>query len=690
MFLNNNGFGSGNTNGFSFGGTSTPKESTSTFQSSSLDPFGSSTQNQAAPLTFGTSKNVVSSKNIAFASNNTTATSTNTTTAATSSTSFQSPPVQSQIQHRPQSIPSNNPFMSCTPVTNPPKNTFNNISFATSGNQNNFSSTNQAPTSSFLNPNAPSFQVSSTPTSFASDVNVSLFSTPQNTKNDLKNFIPQFGKSNNVMTSDDNNTKPSEKKQSLSWNEPFANNIVNSEISMDPINTISKNDKEKIIKQPDTEDEIKLSQLNAQIEEKKKRLLERMEEKKRKLLKDQKQPSIHSTSDITALAERNAARFSNNANVSTFIHDLPSDLQSIAQDQQDQQQQQQQQQHHQSQENCNQSTSLIGTCPYMCPNEELLKRQKENDIQLLEMLSNDKSIHPKHWTLRDTTVKRFRRSAADFKLDIPELVRNPKVLEMTCSYLEEWVMERDRQGPDPRYCNNNNTNETTPTPMDVYQFIWDRTRMIRKDFILQNYQANGTVGGKCSATSVRVHERIARWHAMMEHQLSHISEFVHFHSQQNIQELGQTMKTLNLYYDDNLTRSVKEEKEYTNMDKTKDGKTLWHGCTNDQVQGPIPLDYDGTQLNAKSINSRIIGKECKGINNATAEPEMRALYILLTMDNDGGMEVLKYAGALCAENPMVYKSAPVQLALNVYKVNDIIFLFEFFCLLFIAFSYKSF
>ena len=61
-------------------------------------------------------------------------------------------------------------------------------------------------------------------------------------------------------------------------------------------------------------------------------------------------------------------------------------------------------------------------------------------------------------------------------------------------------------------------------------------------------------------------------------------------------------------------------------------------------------------------------KSCTEHNGMT-EPEMRAHYILLTMDNDGGMKVLKYAGALCAENPTVYRSQPVQLALTVYKVR---------------------
>lgn len=97
-----------------------------------------------------------------------------------------------------------------------------------------------------------------------------------------------------------------------------------------------------------------------------------------------------------------------------------------------------------------------------------------------------------------------------------------------------FTKERDRQGPDPRI-----PQGQTPPSLEVYQFIWDRTRMIRKDLTLQNYVGTG---GKCDARAVRCHERIARWHAMCEHQLSHIQDFTTMQSQQNIQELGQTMK----------------------------------------------------------------------------------------------------------------------------------------------------
>ena len=227
------------------------------------------------------------------------------------------------------------------------------------------------------------------------------------------------------------------------------------------------------------------------------------------------------------------------------------------------------------------------------------------------------------------------------------------------AYLEEWVMERDRQGKDPRF------NGSVPPPLDVYQFIWDRTRMVRKDFILQNYIG---ASGKCNATAVRCHERIARWHALCEHQLSHIPDYVKMQSQQNIQELGQTMKTLNQYYDDPESRATLED------DHVPTNTTNLHGCTSHINHGVNPIDYDGSSIindnSTSNTSKRIIGSESK--KNGTAEPEMRGLYILLTLDNDGGMEVLKYAARLSVENKAVFQSRPVQLALEVYKVRNIL------------------
>jgi hypothetical protein len=188
--------------------------------------------------------------------------------------------------------------------------------------------------------------------------------------------------------------------------------------------------------------------------------------------------------------------------------------------------------------------------------------------------------------------------------------------------------------------------------------------MIRKDFILQNYIGTD---GNCDARAVRCHERIARWHAMCEHQLSHITEFVTHQSQQNVAELGQTMKTLNLYYDDANGRSLTEVSEGRLTEYSQ-------GCGSDIVMGKTPVDFDGRTLSntqtTEDVSRRIIGKNgMKSPTHGTAEPEMRGLYILLTMNNEGGMEVLKYSGRLCTQRPEIFYSKPVQLALSIFQAK---------------------
>jgi hypothetical protein len=351
------------------------------------------------------------------------------------------------------------------------------------------------------------------------------------------------------------------------------------------------------------------------------------------------------TTENAALAERNAFRFAPKVNA-TRSH-LPDDLEPISIPSQNEY----------DVMDLQNAKSLVGTCQFMCPDDELKRRENEGDIQLLETIHPD--IHPARWNLRNTAVKRFRRSAADYKLDIPELVRPPDVLERVCGYLEEWVMERDRQGADPRF-----STGVAPTPLEVYQFIWDRTRMVRKDFILQNYVGTG---GKCDARAVRCHERIARWHAMCEHQLSHIPDFVRMQSQQNIAEMGQAMKTLNLFYDDSLGRSTVDVADEAGQETRAQSNN--HGCESNIVMGVPPVDFDGSSLtnDERDVARRIIGN--KSPARGTAEPEMRAIYILLTLENDGGMEVLKYAAKLSSERPEVFNSKPVQLALEIFKVR---------------------
>jgi hypothetical protein len=202
----------------------------------------------------------------------------------------------------------------------------------------------------------------------------------------------------------------------------------------------------------------KLAHLKAKLEEKKRLLKERKELKS----KDVTPPRSRSASpEQSNLAARNAMRFTSKTNDTTQSH-MPTDLRGphakvsnmtspVPQT---------------DRETLSEAVSLVGTCPYMCPDEELIRREVEGDIQMLE-LPRPGELHPQGWSLRNTVVKRFRRSAADYKLDVPEWVRPPDVLENVCGYLEEWVMERDRQANDPRFPNGG-----VPPSLDVYQFVW--------------------------------------------------------------------------------------------------------------------------------------------------------------------------------------------------------------------------
>lgn len=219
------------------------------------------------------------------------------------------------------------------------------------------------------------------------------------------------------------------------------------------------------------------AKLKAKIEEKKRLLQAKLEEKKKRMLEKQRQqqnrsptqsddegngspsppppslnpdaksfvPSSSSSQDQKSLAERNALRFGDQANERSKTHDmLPPEMRakvegSAPASRASAGDSTSEQQGTSGREELDDAKSLEGTCEFFCPDEELLRRERESDIQQLEIPMPGK-LHPTGWTLRNTAVKRFRRSAADYKLDVPEWVRPPDVLERVCGYLEEWVM----------------------------------------------------------------------------------------------------------------------------------------------------------------------------------------------------------------------------------------------------------
>ncbi|KAI7858689.1 SAC3/GANP/Nin1/mts3/eIF-3 p25 family-domain-containing protein [Circinella umbellata] len=155
-----------------------------------------------------------------------------------------------------------------------------------------------------------------------------------------------------------------------------------------------------------------------------------------------------------------------------------------------------------------------GTCMSMCPAFELVEREVQNMLDTLETDAFG-NVDPAK------AVKRYRRSAAGNEQPLPSDVRPPPVLMKTLSYLFDNVMMENPL-------------------ITSHGFLWDRTRSIRQDFTLQNIR---------DINAVEVHERIARFHILSLHELCEYDE-EKFSQQQEMEQLGKVLISLNEFYDD--------------------------------------------------------------------------------------------------------------------------------------------
>jgi hypothetical protein len=253
------------------------------------------------------------------------------------------------------------------------------------------------------------------------------------------------------------------------------------------------------------------------------------------------------------------------------------------------------------------AANLNGTCIDMCSPAERELHIRVDELSLFEKCFPGEPGHE-----RDLIVKRFQRSSADHKLDIPSELRPLGVLRRTQLYLEQQIMDRERLGPDPRFAV-----PRLPELIELYNFCWDRFRMIRKDFVLQNYRG---AGGRVHPIAIDVHERIARYHILSEHELCEVPSFV---AQQNMEQLGQTLKSLNELYDESR-----------------------------KLSDPAYL--------------------------SPFEAELRGYFILCTLDNGRGSDVLKFVKGLA---PQVREAAQVKFAMQVFVARHTQNYYAFFNLL---------
>lgn len=167
-----------------------------------------------------------------------------------------------------------------------------------------------------------------------------------------------------------------------------------------------------------------------------------------------------------------------------------------------------------------------GICQDMCPEGEKVSRIVEYDVKLAEKTTSPDGLEM--WPNPDRMIKSFKRSAAGTDSPLPTEVRSPAALRRTVDYLIDDFLRSDENLP------------------SQHNFLWDRTRAIRKDFIFQN-----AMSAEERTDQIYCLENIARFHAVALHLLSQDNFAAEdFSEQQEREQLGKTLLSLMQVYDE--------------------------------------------------------------------------------------------------------------------------------------------
>ena len=166
-----------------------------------------------------------------------------------------------------------------------------------------------------------------------------------------------------------------------------------------------------------------------------------------------------------------------------------------------------------------------GVCEDMCPEFEQVSRIAEYDVKAEEKQpgSDGNAL----WPEPSRMVKKFGRSAAGQDAPLPMDVRSVDALRRTTDYLFNDLLQSDNNLP------------------SMHNFLWDRTRAIRKDFTFHSQKSPEEM-----KDLVYCFETITRFHATSLHLLSR-KGFANddFDYKQEIEQLGRTILSLVEAYD---------------------------------------------------------------------------------------------------------------------------------------------
>ncbi|PQE10849.1 low temperature viability protein [Rutstroemia sp. NJR-2017a BBW] len=166
-----------------------------------------------------------------------------------------------------------------------------------------------------------------------------------------------------------------------------------------------------------------------------------------------------------------------------------------------------------------------GTCDQMCPEEETIRRIIEDDVQRAEKeVAPDGSL----WPSPKKMIKKLARSAAGEDAPLPQDVRSPAALRQTLDYLIHTVLGEDGN------------------LAAQHEFLWDRTRAIRRDFVFQSSMSPPELQDQ-----VYCLEKITRFHVTALHQMSKPGAAPeNFEEQQEVEQLSKSLLSLIHAYED--------------------------------------------------------------------------------------------------------------------------------------------
>ncbi|XP_062972149.1 germinal-center associated nuclear protein [Elgaria multicarinata webbii] len=175
--------------------------------------------------------------------------------------------------------------------------------------------------------------------------------------------------------------------------------------------------------------------------------------------------------------------------------------------------------------------TFVGTCPDMCPEKERYMRETRNQLSFFEMLpGTDKVDHT-------AAIKEYSRSSADQEEPLPHELRPSEVLSMTMDYLVTQIM--DKGGGCYR---------------EWYDFVWNRTRGIRKDITQQHL---------CCPLTVSLIEKCTRFHIHCSHHLCE-EPMSSFDAKINNENMTKCLQSLKEMYQDLANKGIycKSEAEF--------------------------------------------------------------------------------------------------------------------------------